>query len=64
MKGGVFAKEEDLDIFLESCKISYLSSGAYGIVFLVESVMSPYVSVKDDRHINKMIVKSVVETGL
>ena len=57
MKGGVFAKEEDLDIFLQSCKILYLSSGAYGIVFLVESDTSPYVSVKDDRHINKMIVK-------
>jgi hypothetical protein len=57
MKGGVFAKEEDLDIFLQNCKISYLSSGAYGIVFLVESDTSPYVSVRDDRPINKMIIK-------
>lgn len=57
MKGGVFAKEEDLDIFLQECRISYLSSGAYGIVFLIQSDTSPYVSVKDDRHINKMIVK-------
>ena len=57
MKGGVFAKEEDLDIFLESCKIFYLSSGAYGIVFLVESEISPYVSVRDNRPVNKMIIK-------
>ena len=57
MKGGVFAKEEDLDVFLQGCKISYLSSGAYGIVFLVESDSSPYVSVRDDRPINKMIIK-------
>jgi len=57
MKGGVFAKEEDLDVFLQSCKISYLSSGAYGIVFLVESDTSPYVSVRDDRPVNKMIIK-------
>lgn len=57
MKGGVFAKEEDLDVFLQSCKISYLSSGAYGIVFLVESETSPYASVRDDRPINKMIIK-------
>ena len=57
MKGGVFAKEEDLDVFLQGCKISYLSSGAYGIVFLVESDTSPYLSVRDDRRINKMIIK-------
>jgi hypothetical protein len=53
----MFAKEEDLDIFLQECKISYLSSGAFGVVFLVESDTSPYVSIRDDKHINKMILK-------
>ena len=57
MKGGVFAKEEDLDIFLQECRISYLSSGAFGVVFLVESDTSPYVSIRDDKRINKMIIK-------
>ena len=59
MKGGVFAKEEDLDIFLEKCKISYFTSGAYGFVFLVESETSPYFSVRNgvERKINKMIIK-------
>ena len=54
----MFVKEEDLDIFLQECRISYLSSGAFGVVFLVESDTSPYVSIKDDRHVNRMIVKS------
>jgi hypothetical protein len=57
MKGGVFAKEEDLDIFLQDCRISYLSSGSYGFVFLVRSATSPYVSIRDDKRINKMIIK-------
>lgn len=56
MNGGVFAKEEDLDIFLENCRISYLSSGAYGVVFLVKSDTSPYVSARNER-VNKMIIK-------
>ena len=55
MKGGVFAKEEDLDIFLQECRISYLSSGAFGVVFLVESDTSPYVSIRDDKRINKKL---------
>jgi hypothetical protein len=53
----MFVKEEDLDIFLQECRISYLSSGAFGVVFLVESDTSPYVSIKDDRHVNRMIIK-------
>jgi len=53
----MFVKEEDLDIFLQECRISYLSSGAFGVVFLVESESSPYVSIRDDKHINKMIIK-------
>ena len=53
----MFVKEEDLDIFLQECRISYLSSGAFGVVFLVESDTSPYVSIRDDRPINKMIIK-------
>ena len=53
----MFAKEEDLDMFLQECKISYLSSGAFGVVFVVESVTSPYVSIRDDKRINKMIIK-------
>jgi hypothetical protein len=52
----MFAKEEDLDIFLEECKITYLSSGAYGIVFLVVSETSPYVS-RNNKRVNKMIIK-------
>jgi hypothetical protein len=53
----MFVKEEDLDIFLQDCRISYLSSGAFGVVFLVESDTSPYVSIRDDKQINKMIIK-------
>jgi len=53
----MFAKEEDLDIFLQDCKISYLGSGAFGVVFLVESKTSPYVSMRNDERINKMIIK-------
>ena len=53
----MFAKEEDIDIFLQECRISYLSSGAFGVVFLVESDTSPYVSIRDDKRINKMIIK-------
>ena len=59
MKGGVFAKEEDLDIFLQDCTISYFTRGAYGFIFLVESKTSPYISVRNgvERKINKMIIK-------
>ena len=39
----MFVKAEDLDIFLQDCKISYLGSGAFGVVFLVESDTSPYI---------------------
>jgi hypothetical protein len=53
----MFSKEEDLDMFLQECKISYLSHGAFGIVFVIESDTSPYVSIKDDSSVNKMIVK-------
>ena len=53
----MFAKEEDLDIFLQNCRISYLSSGSYGIIFLVKSATSLYVSIRDDKRINKMIIK-------
>lgn len=53
----MFSKEEDLDIFLQDFKISYLSNGAFGVVFLIESDTSPYVSIRNDRPINKMIVK-------
>jgi len=59
MKGGVFAKEEDLDIFLQDCTISYFTRGAYGFIFLVESKTSPYISVRNgvEKKINKMIIK-------
>jgi serine/threonine protein kinase len=59
MKGGVFAKEEDLDIFLEDCKISYLSKGSFGIALVAESTTSPYLSVRGgiERKINKIIIK-------
>ena len=55
----MYAKEEDLDIFLEHCKISYFTKGSYGFVFLVESESSPYISVRNgiDKKINKMIIK-------
>ena len=53
----MFAKEEDLDIFLQECRISYLSSGAFGVVFFVESDTSPYASIRDDRRVNRMIIK-------
>ena len=56
----MFVKEEDVDIFLQECRISYLSSGAFGVVFLVESDTSPYVSIRDDRPINKMIINCVL----
>uniref|UniRef100_A0A6C0D4U9 Protein kinase domain-containing protein n=1 Tax=viral metagenome TaxID=1070528 RepID=A0A6C0D4U9_9ZZZZ len=53
----MFVKEEDLDIFLQEFRISYLTSGAFGVVFLVESETSPYVSMRNDQRINKMIIK-------
>jgi hypothetical protein len=53
----MFSKEEDLDIFLQNFKISYLSHGAFGVVFVIESYTSPYVSIRDDSPVNKMIVK-------
>lgn len=59
MKGGVFAKEGDIDIFLENCKISYLSKGSFGIALVAESTMSPYLSVRGgiEKKINKIIIK-------
>jgi len=59
MKGGVFAKEEDIDVFLEKCKITYLSKGSYGIALVAESTSSPYISVRGgiEKPINKIIIK-------
>jgi len=53
----MFSKEEDLDIFLQECRVSYLSSGAFGVIFLVQSDTSPYVSIRNHKPINKMIIK-------
>ena len=53
----MFSKEEDLDTFLQDCRVSYLSSGSFGFIFVVESDTSPYVSIRDDKRINKMIIK-------
>lgn len=59
MKGGVFAKEGDIDIFLEKCKITYLSKGSFGIALVAESTSSPYLSVRGgiEKEINKIIIK-------
>ena len=59
MKGGVFAKEGDIDIFLENCKITYLSKGSFGIALVAESTSSPYLSVRGgiEKQINKIIIK-------
>jgi serine/threonine protein kinase len=59
MKGGVFAKEGDIDIFLKNCKITYLSKGSFGIALVAESTSSPYLSVRGgiERQINKIIIK-------
>ena len=55
----MYAKEEDLDIFLEDCKITYLSKGSFGIALVAESESSPYLSVRGgiERKINKIIIK-------
>ena len=53
----MFSKEEDLDIFLQECRVSYLSSGAFGVIFLVQSDTSPYVSIRNHKPVNKMIIK-------
>lgn len=59
MKGGVFAKEEDINIFLENCKITYLGKGSFGIVMVAESTTSPYISLRGgvETPIHKIIIK-------
>ena len=55
----MFAKEGDIDIFLENSKISYLSKGSFGIALVAESTTSPYISEREgiERSINKIIIK-------
>ena len=55
----MFAKEEDLDIFLQECKVSYLSKGSFGFALVAESTTSPYISIRGgiEKKINKIIIK-------
>lgn len=55
----MFAKEGDIDIFLENSKISYLRKGSFGIALVAESTTSPYISERQgiERPINKIIIK-------